>query len=187
MKFKKNIIAISMMAIFSTGVMAVENQPQKITEDVVSPQETLNKEDFKKHLEQILNQPKTLIITTPEQYISNLNTTEFVKGLMFETSLVIKFLAEHSDDEITLSSFNREYTINSSCFAEVVGSSGNHFNTILNLTLQTPELKEKYNKGYSFMVDQLERYPIEQEYHDLCKKEKIKAVEYSKSLQKTTS
>lgn len=173
MKFKKTIIAISMMAIFSTGVMA----------DTETSTKTLNKDEFKQQLDKILNQPKVLIITTPEGYIGNLNTTEFVKGLMYETTLVIRFLAQHSDDPVVLDSFNKEYTINSSCFAEVVGSSDNHFNTLLNLTLTTPEMKEKYNKAYSFMVNQIDRYPLEKEYHELCRKEKLKAIEYTKTLE----
>lgn len=173
MRFKKNIIAITLIAIFSTSVMA---------NDKVS--ESLNKDQFKDQLNKILTQPKVLVINTPEEYITNLNTTEFVQGLMYETVLVLKFLAENSDDEITLASFNKEYTVNSSCFSEVIGSSGNHFNTLFNLTLNTPELKEKYNKGYSFMVNQVERYPIEQAYHDLCKNEKLKAIEYTKTLEK---
>jgi hypothetical protein len=173
MRLKKNIIAITLMAIFSTSVMAD-----------VQVSEPLNKDQFKNQLNKILNQPKVLVINTPEEYISNLNTTEFVKGLMYETVLVIKFLAENSDDDVTLSSFNKEYTVNSSCFAEVIGSSGNHFNTLFNLTLNTPELKEKYKKGYGFMVNQIERYPIEDAYHDLCKNEKLKAIEYTKTLEK---
>jgi len=175
MKLKKNIIAITLMAIFSTLAMA---------DDTVKVNEPLNKDQFKEQLNKIINQPKVLVITTPTEYIANMNTTDFVKGLMYETMLVIKFLAEKSDDEVTLSSFNREFTINSSCFAEVIGASGNHFNTLLNLTLNTPELKKQYEKGYSFMVNQVERYPIEQEYHDLCKSEKLKAIEFTKNLEK---
>jgi hypothetical protein len=172
MRLNKNIIAITLMAIFSTSAIA---------ETTSTP---LNSEDFKAKLNNILNQPKVLTINTPEEYIYNLNTTEFVKGLMYETVLVMKFLAENSDDDVTLASFNKEYTVNSSCFAEVIGSSGNHFNTLFNLTLKTPELKDKYNKGYSFMVNSIERYPIEKEYHDLCRNEKLKAIEYTKSLEK---
>lgn len=172
MRFNKNIIAITLMAIFSTSAIA---------ETTSTP---LNSEDFKTKLNNILNRPKVLTINTPEEYIYNLNTTEFVKGLMYETVLVMKFLAENSDDDVTLASFNKEYTVNSSCFAEVIGSSGNHFNTLFNLTLKTPELKAKYHQGYSFMVNSIERYPIEKEYHDLCRNEKLKAIEYTKSLEK---
>lgn len=173
MRFKNNIIAIILMAIVSTAAMAET--------PTVEP---LNKDQFKSQLDKILNQPKVLIINTPEEYITNLNTTEFIKGLMYETVLVLKFLAENSDDDVTLASFNKEFTVNSSCFSEVIGSSGNHFKTLFNLTLNTPELKEQYNKGYSFMVNQMERYPIEQAYHDLCKNEKLKAIEYTKTLEK---
>lgn len=173
MKFNKTIIAITLMAIFSTSAIAS-----------TTTSAPLSSEDFKAKLNNILNQPKVLTINTPEEYIYNLNTTDFVKGLMYETVLVIKFLAENSDDDVTLASFNKEYTVNSSCFAEVIGSSGNHFNTLFNLTLKTPELKAKYQQGYSFMVNSIERYPIEKEYHDLCRNEKLKAIEYTKSLEK---
>lgn len=153
----------------------------------VSPNEKLSSEEFKRQIDEIMNKKKTLIVDSPEVYINNINTTEFVRGLMYETSIVIKFLADHSKDEETLNAFNREFTMNSSCFATVIGHADHHFETIYNLTLPTPELKQQYEEGYSYMVNRLPRYKLDSSYHKLCVDEKQKAIEYYNKASKEKS
>lgn len=140
--------------------------------------EKLSPEDFKKKIESIMNPKKVLLVDTPESYIYNLDTTEFVKGLMYETSIVLKFLSENSKDKEKLAAFNKEFSQNTTCFSIVVGKSEEHFNTIYNLTLKTPEMKQNFVEGYSYMVNTLPSYPMSEEYVNLCKKEKQNAIDY---------
>lgn len=171
MKLLKPIISILTLGIFlATNVQADEK---------------LSKEDFKKKIESIMNAPKVLNIDTAEQYIYNLDTTQFVKGLMYETSIVLRFLSENSKDKQKLAEFNREFTTNSKCFSIVVGNADNHFKTIFELTLRTPEAKENFNEAYSYMVDTLPPYQLDNEYEQLCKEEKIKANKYYEEHKKS--
>jgi len=138
----------------------------------------LTPDELKVKVEQILNKKKVLVINTPEEYIYNLDTTQFVKGLMYETSIVIKFLAENSNDPEKLEAFSKEFATNTQCFSIVVGNADNHFNTLYNLALPDQSMKDNYNKGYSYMVDRLEKYPVDPQYDVLCLKEKQKAIDY---------
>lgn len=151
----------------------------------VHADEKLSKEEFKKKIESIMNAPKVLTIDSPEQYIYNLDTTQFVKGLMYETSIVLKFLSENSKDKQKLAEFNREFTTNSQCFSIVIGNADNHFKTLFELTLKTPEEKANFNEAYSYMVDTLPPYQLDAQYSDLCKEEKIKANQYYEKHKKS--
>lgn len=176
MKLSKYVLALSVIGILSSNAVASTTDGTKLSSD-----------EFKRQVEEIMNKKKTLIVDSPEVYINNLNTTEFVRGLMYETSIVIKFLAEHSKDGETLNAFNREFTMNTSCFATVVGNADHHFETIYKLTLPTPELKAQYEEGYGYMVNRLTRYKLDPSYHKLCVDEKQKAMEYYDKISKEKS
>ncbi len=170
MKLIKNILCITILsAAFSNAAFANEK---------------LSTEDFIKKIDSLMNKEKVLMVDSPEEYIYNLNTTEFVKGLLYETSIVLKFIAENYDNKDKLTAFNREFSLNKNCFSIIVGNADNHFDYIYNLTLKTDEMKDNYKKGYSFMVDTLEPYPMNPEYIQLCKDEKEKAKEYNKTINK---
>jgi hypothetical protein len=142
-------------------------------------------ESFKSKIDNILNQnlnkEDVLLVNTPEAYIWNLKTTDFVKGLMYETSIVLDFLSKNSKDLDKLKDFNREFQQNTTCFSIVVGS-GKHFNMIHNLTLKTPEQKESFLEAYAFLAYQVKPYPMSKDYIDLCYSERTKAVEYSNKI-----
>ncbi len=141
--------------------------------------------DFKTKIDNILKKKEkkdVLLVNSPEAYIWNLKTTDFVKGLMYETSIVLNFMAKNSDDKDTLRDFNREFQLNSTCFSIIVGNADNHFNNIYDLTLKTAEDKIRYKKAYQFLAYEIKPYPMSKEYIDLCYSEKKKAMEYNKSL-----
>lgn len=145
--------------------------------------ETTNEKDiFKSRIDSILakniNKKDSLLIDSPELYIWNLNTTDFLKGLMFETSIVLDFMSKNSKDKDKLREFNREFQQNTTCFSIIVGNSGGHFDTIYELTLNTPEKKENYKEAYEFLSYQIIPYKMSKDYLDLCRNEKIKANEY---------
>ena len=133
-------------------------------------------------LEKKLNKQTVLLVNSPEAYIWNLKTTDFVKGLMYETSIVLDFMAKNSEDKDKLKDFNREFQQNSTCFAIIIGKSGNHFNMIYDLTLKTPERKEAYLKAYELLAYQIKPYPMTKDYIDLCNTERERAKEYSKKI-----
>lgn len=149
--------------------------------------ETVNEKDmFKERIDSILakniNKKDSLLVDSPELYIWNLNTTDFLKGLMFETSIVLDFMSKNNKDKDKLREFNREFQQNSTCFSIIVGGSGGHFNTIYELTLNTPEKKENYKESYDFLAYQILPYEMSKEYLDLCKSEKIKAIEHYQKI-----
>lgn len=143
-------------------------------------------DDFKKRIDAIIEKSKTreevLLVNSAEEYIWNLNTTDFVKGLMYETSLVLNFMSENNKDTERLRAFNREYQQNITCFSIIVGNDGNHFKTIYELTLNTNEKKENYLEAYSFLSYQMLPFEMTKDYLDLCHNEKIKANEYYEKI-----
>lgn len=137
-----------------------------------------NKIDFL--LKKNLDKKDILLVDNPETYIWNLKTTDFLKGLLFETTMVLDFMAKNSENKNLLREFSKEFEQNSTCISIIIGNSGNHFNTIYNLTLKEPSEKEAYFKAYDFLSNQIKPYQLSKEYIDLCQSERLKVIEYSK-------
>lgn len=170
----KKIKIITLISLLSLPLVGFSNESKTDAD--------LFKSKIEAILEKKLNKKDVLLVDSPEAYIWNLKTTDFVKGLMYETSIVLDFMAKNSKDQDKLKDFNREFQQNSTCFAIIVGNSGNHFNMIYDLTLKTPERKEAYLKAYELLAYQIKPYPMSKDYIDLCNKEREKAIEYSKKI-----
>lgn len=164
---------IALIALISIPLFAVADD--KANEKLV----------FKNKIENLLkinlSKKDVLLVNTPELYIWNLKTTDFLKGLMFETSLVLDFMAKNSNDTEKLRDFNKEFQQNSTCLSIIIGNSGNHFMNIYNLTLKEPSEKEAYLKSYNFLANQIKPYELSESYINLCKEERLKVIEYSKN------
>lgn len=133
-------------------------------------------------LEKSINRKEVLLVDSPEVYIWNLNTTEFLKGLMYETSLVLDFMSKNNKNKEKLREFNREYQQNTTCFSIILGDGGKHFDAIYELTLDTDEKKANYLESYSFLSYEMIPFKMTKEYLDLCHSERNKAKEHNKNI-----
>lgn len=170
----KKIKIITLLSLLSLPIAGFSNESKTEADLFKLKIETI--------LEKKLNKKDVLLVDSPEAYIWNLKTTDFVKGLMYETSIVLDFMAKNSEDKDKLKDFNREFQQNSTCFAIIIGKSGNHFNMIYELTLKTPERKEAYLKAYELLAYQIKPYTMTKDYIDLCNREREKAIEYSNKI-----
>lgn len=155
------------------------------THHSIAAERDVTRSDFYNRMKAIMNEkPKTLLINSPEEYIYNLATTDFIKGLMNQYSGLTRIIAS-SPDPATLSDTNRELFLNIICAQSALGERGRyHYEVIEKLAIQDLD-ENQYNKNIKHLTSQSNNFfnllevPAIQKQ---CRKEGISAAKYSEAV-----
>lgn len=136
-------------------------------------------EEFKKQITDILNSKEVLLIKDEKEYIYNLNTTPFIKGLFVQTTYLFKYISENSEDEEKLLIAQEDLAFNTLCLqASIKQEAIPHIEALHALSLPTEELKAKFKKGALFIMDKNQVINADPMIIDLCRNEGVKAAVY---------
>jgi len=162
MKFKNLLLTVALLPLFAT---AAETKPEL--------------EALKKQISDILNSKEVVLIKDEKEYIYNLNTTPFIKGLFVQSTYLFKYISDNSEDEEKLLIAKDDLAFNTLCLqAALKNEAIPHIETLHELSLPTQELKDKFKKGALFIMDKNQVINADPMIVDLCRNEGVKASLY---------
>lgn len=162
MKLKSLLVAVALVPFLA---VAAEKKPEL--------------EEFKKQITDILNSKEVLLIKDEKEYIYNLNTTPFIKGLFVQTTYLFKHISENSEDEEKLLVAQEDLAFNTLCLqASLKQEAIPHIEALHELSLPTEELKAKFKKGALFIMDKNQVINADPMIIELCRNEGVKAALY---------
>lgn len=151
-----------------------ENQGQISQEQAQSQSNTIQPEDnkdfLKKKINNILTKNVVVNITTPEEYIANLDTTDFVKGLLLENVVLSNSIAQNKDNEYKLDSIAQDIINNTACQQVIMKEESLvHYQRLMNLLFKTPEQRKAFVEGQENLNKHIQGVKFDREFIEYCK------------------
>lgn len=112
----------------------------------------ISRSDFYNKMQSIINEkPKVLLINSPEEYIYNLSTTDFIKGLMNQYAGLTRIIAS-TENKSSLDEINKDLFLNIICAQAALGNEGKeHYETIEKLSIQGLDINT-FNKNIEHLM-----------------------------------
>lgn len=166
---KKIAVCIS-IAMLSNIVHANEANNSLQTNSVQENQRQEKTEELNKKIQNILNKKVYLKVDTPEQYIDNLDTTNFVKGLLLESVALSDSIATNKNNPIKLQSIAQDVINNTACQQVIMGKESLfHYQKLMNLLFKTEDERKNFVEGQKNMEQFASKVKFDQEFIEYCK------------------
>lgn len=175
---KKKCITLLIGCLMSSPLIYADNTSSQIksSEEVIAPVNTTSEkpEDKKVFIQNkinnILNKKVFVNVTTPEEYIANLDTTNFVKGLLLESVVLSNTIAENKDNENKLDSIAQDVINNTACQQVIMKEESLvHYQRLMNLLFKTPEQRQNFLEGQQNLEKHVKNLNFDQDFINYCK------------------
>jgi hypothetical protein len=177
---KKKCITLLISCILLSQLTYAENKTtENISPDAIAPsnQSAIEKPEDKKvfiqnKINNILNKKVYVNVTTPEEYIANLDTTDFVKGLLLESVVLSNTIAENKDNEDKLDSIAQDVINNTACQQVIMKEESLlHYQRLMNLLFKTPEQRANFLAGQKNLEKHMQNINFDGDFIEYCKKQ----------------
>lgn len=156
-----------MFTFFASNAIADEINPQ------TNAQPKIDKDELNRKINNILNKKVYLKVESPEEYINNLDTTDFVKGLLLESVALSDSIAVNKDNSQKLSSIAQDVINNTACQQAIMGQEAMfHYQKLMNLLFKTPESKVNFMEGQKNLQKVASNISFDKEFIEYCKTQK---------------
>lgn len=123
-------------------------------------------------IDNILNKKVYLKVESPEQYIANLDTTDFVKGLFLESVVLSQKIAENKDNDLKLESMAQDVINNTACQQAIMGEESLfHYQKLMNLLFTKPDERQNFLVGQQNIEKFVKNVTIDKDFLDYCKQQ----------------
>lgn len=166
---KKAIAIISLAVLSSTSYANDSNTPLQ-TDNIQSQQK---KDEINRKIQNILNKNVVLKVDTPEVYIDNLDTTDFVKGLLLESVALSDAIAKNRDNPIKLQSMAQDVINNTACQQVIMGQESLfHYQKLMGLLFKTENEKKDFVQGQKNIEVFASKINFDKDFIEYCKQQK---------------
>lgn len=154
----------------------------------IADNDTAKEDDFQKKIDAIMSQATKPKMDAQYDYIYNLQTTEFIKGLLVESTFIFRYIADNSDNHDNLIKIKKEALENTVCLQSAMGNEAlKHLNNLFPLTLTTQEEKDDFKTGNQWLNKNSGSLDYDEKLEELCKNEGIKAEQFVKSIKEKSN
>lgn len=136
MKFLTRAVAVAISLTMASSSFAIDD----------------GKSEFYKKMKSLVDKEQKVLINTPEEYIYNLSTTDFIKGLMNQYASITRTIAKSENYE-GLELVKKDLFTNVVCAQAALGRpSGDHYNMITDLSIKGLD-EDLYKKNIQYLID----------------------------------